>query len=97
MTKRRFKDLEEIDEITLSSIMSASVIISKALKAIYQPNGISIIQNGGIFNDLDHYHMHVFPRYKNDGFGWLEPINKTKTQLDQVKERMIDELRTISK
>lgn len=20
--------------------------------------------------DVGHYHLHVFPRYKNDGFGW---------------------------
>lgn len=30
------------------------------------------MQNGGEFNDLGHYHLHVFPRYKNDGFGWTD-------------------------
>ncbi len=73
LPKTHFKELEEIDEPTLKSIMNASVIITKALKVIYKPDGISVIQNGGIFNDLDHYHMHVFPRYKDDGFGWEEP------------------------
>lgn len=39
-------------------------------KKIYNPNGYSIMQNGGKFNDVGHYHMHLFPRYiKDDFFG----------------------------
>ncbi|WP_332084764.1 HIT family protein [Paenibacillus sp. GYB006] len=97
LPKRHYKDLEEIDKATISSIMNAAVIMSKALKEIYQPDGISTIQNGGEFNDLDHYHMHVFPRYTNDGFGWVEPINKSQTPLEQVKARIVDKLNKISK
>ncbi|URN93806.1 MAG: HIT family protein [Candidatus Pristimantibacillus lignocellulolyticus] len=93
LPKKHFKDLEEIDETTIKSIINASVIISNVLKGIYQPDGISIIQNGGIFNDLEHYHMHVFPRYKDDGFGWVEPINKSEIKLNEVKMKMIEELR----
>ncbi|WP_128660619.1 HIT family protein [Paenibacillus sp. 598K] len=92
LPKSHYKDLEEIDEATLSSIMKASVILSKAIKAIYQPDGITVIQNGGIFNDLDHYHMHVFPRYKEDGFGWVEPGHKSHNDLGQVKLKMREEL-----
>ena len=28
------------------------------------------MQNGGKFNDVGHYHLHIFPRYTQDGFGW---------------------------
>ena len=35
-------------------------------KEIYHPDGYSIIQNGGKFNDAGHYHMHIFPRYTGD-------------------------------
>ncbi len=34
------------------------------------PYGYSIMQNGGEFNDVGHYHLHIFPRYVGDGFGW---------------------------
>ncbi len=40
------------------------------MKEIYKPDGYSIMQNGGKFNDIGHYHLHIFPRYENDGFGW---------------------------
>lgn len=95
LPKRHVKDLAEMDEPTMIAIMNASRLISMALKVIYKPDGISVIQNGGVFNDLDHYHMHVFPRYKDDGFGWLEPQVKSTAQLDQVKARMIDQLKTV--
>lgn len=41
------------------------------MKEIYKPDGYSIMQNGGKFNDIGHYHLHIFPRYENDGFGWI--------------------------
>ena len=37
-----------------------------------------MMQNGGLFNDVNHYHMHIFPRYKNDGFAWVEPHSSKK-------------------
>ena len=40
------------------------------MKKVYKMEGYSIMQNGGIFNDIGHYHMHIFPRYSNDGFGF---------------------------
>lgn len=27
----------------------------------------------GEFCDFGHFHVHVFPRYKEDGFGWTYP------------------------
>lgn len=29
-----------------------------------------MMQKGEMFNDIGHYHLHIFPRYKGDGFGW---------------------------
>lgn len=49
---------------TANAIMEASIKISRAIKQIYAPDGITICQNGGKFNDLSHYHMHITPRLK---------------------------------
>ena len=57
------------DEV-LSHFMIVSKKIVSALKDIYKSNGYSIMQNGGEFNDIGHYHLHIFQRYKGDGFGW---------------------------
>ena len=31
------------------------------------------MQNGGEFCDFGHFHLHIFPRYIKDGFGWNYP------------------------
>lgn len=68
LPKKHFLDVEELDIETANAIMSASMVISKALKKLYNPYGITICQNGGKLNDLNHYHMHVIPRFEGQAF-----------------------------
>jgi histidine triad (HIT) family protein len=68
LPKKHFHDVDELDEATAKSIMAASILLSKAIKELYHPDGITVCQNGGIFNELTHYHMHVVPRYKDQSF-----------------------------
>ena len=42
----------------------------KRIETLFNPDGISFIQSNGKFNDLSHYHLHIFPRFEGDGFGW---------------------------
>jgi len=49
------------------------------------------MQNGGRFNDIGHYHMHIFPRYNGNGFGWcyneeIKQINKDIVKI--IKEKL---------
>lgn len=68
--KEHYLDVDEMPDKILSHLMIISKKIVSALKEIYKPNGYSIMQNGGKFNDVGHYHLHIFPRYVGDGFGW---------------------------
>lgn len=36
--------------------------------------GHTLCADGGQFNDLTHYHMHMVPRYEGDGLAWNEPL-----------------------
>ena len=40
------------------------------IEDLFQPDGISFMQNNGAFNELSHYHLHIFPRFNEDKFGW---------------------------
>ncbi|MFD0958082.1 HIT family protein [Paenibacillus chungangensis] len=80
LPKKHFHDVDDLDEATAIDIMRTSRFLAKLLKSHFQPQGITILQNNGKFNDLTHYHMHVFPRYESDGFGWLEPIDATNAK-----------------
>ena len=57
----------------LTEIVETIQKVVTALKEVYNIDGYSIMQNGGEFCDFGHGHFHVFPRYKNDGFGWKYP------------------------
>ena len=70
VTKEHYLDADEIPDDILAHLMIISKKIVSALKDTYKPDGYSIMQNGGEFNDIGHYHMHIFPRYEDDGFGW---------------------------
>ena len=68
--KKHYLDVDDISDDILREIMIVSKNLVKALKKVYKMEGYSIMQNGGIFNDVGHYHIHIFPRYSNDGFGF---------------------------
>ncbi len=72
-------------------MMIISKKIVSALKAVYSPNGYSIMQNGGEFNDIGHYHLHIFPRYQNDGFAWTYRDETKKVNAEiamRIKEKI---------
>ena len=87
LPKSHILDADELDEHTADSIMKASMFISKAIKNLYKPDGITICQNGGIFNELTHYHMHVVPRYKNQSFATFYMEDEPVLIEDQAKLR----------
>ena len=68
--KKHYLDADEIPEEAFMHLMHASQRIIRAVKRAYLPEGYSVMQNGGAFNDVGHYHLHIFPRRDGDGFGW---------------------------
>ncbi|MBY6198171.1 HIT family protein [Vibrio hangzhouensis] len=50
----------------------------------FNPDGMSFIQNNGTCNELSHYHLHIFPRFDGDQFGWVS---------SELGIQSIDELR----
>jgi histidine triad (HIT) family protein len=87
--KRAYLDVDELDAETAARIMTVSMLISASLKELYHPDGISIMQNGGVFNDVGHYHMHVFCRFAGDGFGWtFGPCNPAQSYTAEVRQRL---------
>lgn len=80
--KMHFMDVDEMPDELLYEIMKLSKRIVHSIKKVYKPDGYSIMQNGGKFNDIGHYHMHIFPRYDNDGFGWTESGEEQRTGRD---------------
>ena len=68
--KKHYLDVDELPKELLTEITETSQRLVTAIKKVYKSDGYSIMQNGGAFNDAGHYHLHIFPRYTEDGFGW---------------------------
>ncbi|MBU7592866.1 HIT family protein [Metabacillus halosaccharovorans] len=101
LPKKHFEDVDELDADTANYIIQASRLISKAIKALYKPDGITICQNGGIFSELSHFHMHVVPRYKHQSFAdfYLEvPLNNesTKNKLLETMDELVEVIQKIN-
>ena len=92
--KNHYLDVDEIPDDILMHLMVVSKKIVLALKEVYKPDGYSIMQNGGEFNDIGHYHLHIFPRYENDGFGWTYDSNN-KAVNAEIARRIKDKIQKI--
>lgn len=66
--KKHSENIYDIDDDELTYVYKAAKKIAIAIKGSYQCDGISMRQHnepeGG--QDVWHFHVHVFPRYKDD-------------------------------
>ncbi|MBQ7981427.1 MAG: HIT family protein [Oscillospiraceae bacterium] len=92
--KEHFSDIDEMPDELLSHIMCMAKKIVKAIGKAYTPDGYSIMQNGGIFNDIGHFHLHIFPRYSDDGFNWTDN-EKEAEYSKKVAEKIAVTLQTL--
>ncbi|WP_407330430.1 hypothetical protein [Enterovibrio sp. 27052020O] len=46
------------------------------------------MQNNGVFNDLGHYHLHIFPRFEEDGFSWVS-TNLGVQYIEALKKSLV--------
>lgn len=77
--KQHYQYAEEIPDELLAYLMLVSKKIVTTIKEIYHPNGYSIMQNGGEFNDVGH------------GFGWTyssEEKNVNSEIAERIRKRL---------
>ncbi len=66
--KKHCENMLDMDEKLISHIHKVSKDIYYVLKNKLNIDGLTIIQNNFYGQDIKHYHLHLTPRYKNDGF-----------------------------
>ncbi|MCY4545589.1 MAG: HIT family protein [Gemmatimonadetes bacterium] len=67
--KRHFEQIYDLDEDTACALAGTVCKVSRAVRRVYAPEGLSIWQSNGpaAFQEVPHVHWHVFPRYIDDG------------------------------
>lgn len=73
--KQHVKNVYELTDEMAENIFRVIPKISRALKAAFHPIGINIISNNKKpLQSVFHFHIHLVPRYENDGME-LSTIN----------------------
>lgn len=81
--KRHVENVLGIDVELGKAIFATQVKIAKAIQNAYQVEGFSIWSSNGktAGQEVPHFHQHVFPRYKDDGYESLYNEVKRRHQL----------------
>ena len=74
--KKHFTDINEIDLETLTHIQKTAKELFPKYKEKLNCDGISLEQNNEYGQLVKHYHLHLIPRYENDGIEIISKIEK---------------------
>jgi histidine triad (HIT) family protein len=73
--KKHIKNIYDLDEETIFNVFKVVPKISNALKKAFSPIGLNIVNNNDKpLQSVFHFHIHIIPRYENDGMK-LSTIN----------------------
>ncbi len=72
--KKHFQDLSDIDDITLNHIMKISKILKNKLEEKLKCDGLTIVQNNGLIQEVKHFHIHLKPYYKDNNNLQIEEV-----------------------
>ena len=78
VTKRHIEDLTEMNESEKKELLPFIIKVVEVLRKEYNPTGFNIGVNLGQWSggSVDHLHIHIVPRYKNDT-GFTDIISGT--------------------
>ncbi|HIJ62323.1 MAG TPA: HIT family protein [Rhodospirillaceae bacterium] len=76
ISKHHAENIFDIPAPTLQRIMPVVQRVALAVNAVFLPDGINLLQaNGpGAAQSVPHFHVHVVPRWSNDGLGMNWPL-----------------------
>ena len=93
--KKHSANLYELDDVQAAAVARATVKISKAIKAAFQPEGLSVYQANGkpAGQTVFHYHVHLLPRHEADGMELTWPVkNPPREKLEGYAEKIRKQL-----
>lgn len=67
--RHHVEQIYDLEEDTACALAGTVCKVSRAVRRVYAPEGLSIWQSNGpaAFQEVPHVHWHVFPRYTDDG------------------------------
>jgi len=92
--KKHFENIYEIEDTYLKEIIDIIKIIAKSLKKSLNATGVNILHASGkdAQQSVFHFHIHVVPRYKNDGLDTWPKSDYKELNLDEIKNKIAKEV-----
>ena len=92
LPKNHYENIYELDEESAAKIFVLAKDLSMKMKGKLKCEGLNIVQNNGEIagQTVFHFHMHIIPRYKDDGqhIGWKQG-KPTEDELEDVRKTII--------
>lgn len=82
--KKHYTNIEDIDLETLKHINIVAKNLYVVLKEKLNCEGLTLVQNNGLGQEVKHYHLHLIPRYTNDD---IKLVSNEK-MIDDIEETM---------
>ena len=83
VSKAHIADLFSLDEATGAAMMAAISRVARAVRDAFGPDGINIWQsNGAPWQEVFHLHVHVLPRWRDDGLLQFRPPRSRPDRLE---------------
>ncbi len=92
LPKKHYADLFEIPEETLAGAAKVAKKVAGTMKEKLGCDGLNLVQNNGeaAGQTVMHFHLHIIPRYKNDGQNILwKPTSPSADELVDVKNTIL--------
>ncbi len=92
--KSHAENILELDENSVAPLFLTVRKMVGALKQSLAPEGFTIGINHGRTAGIDHLHIHIMPRWLDDGGGSIHSVvnNPPKESLDSIKVKILKEI-----
>lgn len=94
LPKKHVETILELSDEALGAVFGATREVTELLKRALEPDGFTIGINHGKASGqaIEHLHIHIIPRWRDDGGGSLHSVMPKKTQdesIDEIYEKIV--------
>ena len=91
---RHVENLFDLGDADGAAVMATTREVARAAREAFKPEGLSLWQSNGpaAFQEVPHFHMHVMPRWREDGLLRIYP-KKLERLSDSELDAQADALR----
>ena len=96
LPKKHVEDIYDLEPESAGRLFELATRFASIIKRAFGNEGLNIIQNNGkaAGQTVPHYHLHMIPRYQDDGMqlGWVCDKGISIEELEGYAERIKDEM-----